>query len=136
MITLGVFYFLNLALLWPGVFGPNMPQMYPDVNLYMDEPIFQLLQDAWLVVGLGLAAIGSILLWGARKPEEYAKGLILVVMMTEFLFGFWDAYSAIFSYEVGWMAVVTIVVHLLIIGWGFMVLNASQPHAEGSPALA
>lgn len=136
MITIGVFYFLNLALLWPGVFGPQMQTMYPDVQLYQGEPVFQLLQDAWFVVGIGLAAIGSVLLWGARKPAEYYKGLVLVVMMTEFLFGFWDAYSAGLSYEVAWMAVVTIVVHLLIIGWGLYVLRVAEPRTMGSPVLA
>ncbi|MEC9340917.1 MAG: BphX family protein [Pseudomonadota bacterium] len=125
MITIGVFYFLNLVALWPQLFAPLLPTMYPDVDLRQGEPVFQLVLDAWLAVGLGLAAVGAVLLWGARKPQHYV-GLIPVVIMIEFLFALWDLYSGLVSYEALWMSIVTVVIHLLIIGWAIAVLRGTS----------
>ena len=126
MITIGVFYFLNLVALWPQLFAPLLPTMYPGVDLRQGEPVFQLLLDAWLAVGLGLAAVGAVLLWGARRPQHYL-GVIPVVVMIELLFGVWDLYSGLVSYEALWMSIVTVVIHLLIIGWAIAVLRDTSP---------
>ncbi len=128
MISIGVFYLLNLVALWPQLFAPLLPTMYPDVDLHQGEPVFQLVLDAWLAVGLGLAAIGVVLLWGARRPQHYV-GLITVVIMIEFLFGLWDLYSGFISYEAPWMSVVTVVIHLIIIAWAIVVLRGVDAQA-------
>lgn len=120
MISVGVFYILNLVLLWPAVWAPQLPGMYPDVALYQGEPVFQLLLDAWLIVGLGLAAIGIVLLVGSRKPLQYYTALIPIVLLTEILFGIWDIYSAM-NYEVLGLAMVTLAFHVVIIVTGVWV---------------
>ena len=124
MITIGMFYLLNLVALWPQLFAPLLPTMYPGVDLHQGEPVFQLVLDAWLAVGLGLAAVGTVLLWGARKPPHYL-GLIPVVVMIELLFSVWDLYSGFMSYEAPWMSIVTVVIHLIIIAWAVVVLRAA-----------
>ena len=124
MIAIGVFYFLNLVALWPSLFAPMLPTMYPGVELYPGEPLHQLLLDAWLAVGLGLAAVGAVLLWGARDTQRYL-GVIPVVIMIELLFGAWDLYSGFFSHEAVWMSIVTVAIHLVIIGWAVAVLRGT-----------
>ncbi|PCI70170.1 MAG: hypothetical protein COB26_04055 [Piscirickettsiaceae bacterium] len=117
MVSVGIFYILNLVLLWPSLWSPQLPEMYPNVELYQGEVIFQLLLDAWLIVGLGLAAIGVVLLVGSRQPDKYSAGLVPIVLITETLFGIWDIYSAM-NYEVLWMAMATLVIHIVIITTG------------------
>jgi hypothetical protein len=94
--------------------------MYPGVNLYQEEIVFQLLLDAWLIVGLGLAAIGVVLIGGARNPMRYYPALIPVVLITETIFGIWDIYSAMNHEEVV-IAVITLVIHVIIIVTGLWV---------------
>ena len=125
MISVGVFYILNLVLLWPTIWAPQLPGMYPGVQLHQGEVIFQLLLDAWLIVGLGLAAIGVVLLVGSRQPEKYSVGLVPVVFITETLFGIWDIYSAMYV-EVLWMAMVTLAIHVIIIVSGLWVLKGAK----------
>jgi hypothetical protein len=120
MVAVGVFYILNLVLLWPSIWAPQLPGMYPGVELYQAEPIFQLLLDAWLIVGLGLAAIGVVLLVGSRQPLRYYAALLPIVLITETLFGIWDIYSAMY-YEAVELAVITLVIHLIIIVSGVWV---------------
>lgn len=132
MVAIAVFYFLNLVLLWPALWAPQLSGMYPTVDLHQGEPVFQLLLDAWLIVGIGLAVIGAVLLWGSRNPADYYKGLIPVVLLTEFAFGLWDAYSAFWSYEVQWMAMVTIAIHVVIIVWGWIALQRANAERVGA----
>ena len=120
MVAVGVFYILNLVLLWPSIWAPQLPGMYPGIELYQTEPIFQLLLDAWLIVGLGLAAIGVVLLVGSRQPLRYYAALLPIVLITETLFGIWDIYSAMY-YEAVELAVITLVIHLIIIVSGVWV---------------
>lgn len=120
MVAVGVFYILNLVLLWPSIWAPQLPGMYPAVELYQGEPIFQLLLDAWLIVGLGLAAIGVVLLVGSRQPLRYYAALLPIVLITETLFSIWDIYSAMY-YEAMELAVITLVIHLIIIVSGVWV---------------
>ena len=120
MVAVGVFYILNLVLLWPSIWAPQLPGMYPGVELYQAEPIFQLLLDAWLIVGLGLAAIGVVLLAGSRQPLRYYAALLPIVLITETLFGIWDIYSAM-HYEAVDLALITLVIHLVIIVSGVWV---------------
>lgn len=94
MVGVGLFYITNLILLWPSLWGPQVHIMYPGIELYRGEPIFQVLLDAWLIIGLGLASIGVVLLVASRNPARYYAGLIPVVLITEFVFGIWDIYSA------------------------------------------
>ncbi|MBL4744510.1 MAG: BphX family protein [Cycloclasticus sp.] len=126
MVSVGIFYILNLILLWPSIWSSQLPGMYPNVELYQGEAIFQLLLDAWLIVGLGLAAIGVVLLVGSRQPDKYSAGLVPIVLITETLFGIWDIYSAM-NDEVLWMAMATLVIHIIIIASGVWVWkNAKQ----------
>ncbi|MEE4290626.1 MAG: BphX family protein [Cycloclasticus sp.] len=131
MVSVGVFYILNLVLLWPSLWAPQLPGMYPGVNLYQEEIVFQLLLDAWLIVGLGLAAIGVVLIGGARNPMRYYPALIPVVLITETIFGIWDIYSAMNHEEVV-IAVITLVIHVIIIVTGLWVWKkASILEASG-----
>lgn len=131
MVSVGVFYILNLVLLWPSLWAPQLPGMYPGVNLYQEEIVFQLLLDAWLIVGLGLAAIGVVLIGGARNPMRYYPALIPVVLITETIFGIWDIYSAM-NHEELVIAVITLVIHVIIIVTGLWVWKkASILEASG-----
>ncbi|MBQ0797737.1 MAG: BphX family protein [Porticoccaceae bacterium] len=125
MICVGVFYLLNLLLLWPSIWAPQLPGMYPEVNLYQGEPVFQLVLDAWLIVGLGLAAIGVVLLVGSRQPLRYYAALIPVVLLTETLFSAWDIYSAM-GYQEVTIAMITMVIHIIIIATGFWVWGKAK----------
>lgn len=120
MVCVGVFYILNLVLLWPSIWTPQLPLVYPNVNLYQEEIIFQLLLDAWLIVGLGLAAIGVVLIAGAKNPIRYYPALIPVVLITETIFGIWDIYSAM-NHEDIVVALITLVIHVIIIATGLLV---------------
>ena len=116
MIAVGIFYLLNLVLLWPSLWAGQLPGMYPGVALFDGEPVFQLLLDAWLIVGLQLAALGAALLWGAvQDPMRYAVGLIPAVIFVELVDMAWDIYSAM-GYEKVPLAITTVVIHLIIIG--------------------
>jgi hypothetical protein len=127
MIAVGVFYVFNLVMTWPSLFAPQLPNMYPDIDLAQGQPIFQLLLDAWLVVGLGLTAIGIVLIVGSRQPLRYYAGLIPIVILTEILFGVWDVYSAM-GYEAVPLAAITVVLHLVIIVTGFWVWGKAKAH--------
>ncbi len=120
MVCVGIFYIVNLVLLWPSIWAPQMQGMYPGVNLYQDEIIFQLLLDAWLIVGLGLSAIGVVLIVGAKNPMRYYPALIPVVLITETIFGIWDIYSAM-GHEDLIIAMITLVIHVIIIVTGVWV---------------
>jgi len=117
LIAIGVFYIINLIGTLPfstlGLFG----RMYPGVELHVGAPIFTLLQDAWAVVGLQLGAIGAVALWGARDPGRY-RAVIPVVIATEVVDGLWDFYSIVWSHKALWFGLVTLVIHVLWIGWG------------------
>ena len=137
MIATGIFYIANLLMVWPSIFASQLPGMYPDVDLYQGKPIFQLLLDAWLVVGLGLTAIGIVLLVGSRQPLRYYAALIPVVLLTETVFGIWDIYSAM-GYEAVPLAVITLAVHVVIIVSGFWVwgkAKAADPALSSSRAI-
>lgn len=130
MVCVGVFYILNLVLLWPSIWTPQLPLVYPNVNLYQEEIIFQLLLDAWLIVGLGLAAIGVVLIAGAKNPIRYYPALIPVVLITETIFGIWDIYSAM-NHEDVVIATITLVIHVIIIVTGLWVWkNAAALEVE------
>lgn len=125
MVAVGVFYVFNLVITWPSFFAPQLPNMYPDIDLFQGQPIFQLLLDAWLVVGLGLTAIGIVLLVGSRQPLRYYAALIPVVLLTEVLFGIWDIYSAL-GYEAVPLAMITLLVHVVIIVTGVWVWGKAK----------
>lgn len=75
MSAVGIFYILNLVILWPPIWANLLPQMYPGVDLRQDEAVFRLLLDAWVIVGLGLASIGVVLVYGARC-DTVLSGLV------------------------------------------------------------
>ena len=131
MVSVGIFYILNLVFLWPTLWGPQIHAMYPGINLYQDEIIFQLLLDAWLIVGLGLAAIGVVLIAGARNPMRYYPALIPVVLITETIFGIWDIYSAM-NHEDVVVAMITLAIHIIIIEPGLLIWKKAAALEAGT----
>jgi hypothetical protein len=126
-IGIGIFYAVfNFLGTLPFSTAGFLGTMYPGVDLHMGEPIFQLLQDAWIIVGIQLGAIGLVALWGARDPRRYA-GVIPVVIVTEVVDGLWDLYSIIWSHEVAWMGILTIVIHVVWIAWAVAAWRALFP---------
>lgn len=125
LIVVGIWYVLNLLLTWPSVFGPLLPGMYPGVELHTAEPVFRLLLEAWVIVGIQLAAIGVVALWGARKPAQYLA-LIPVIVMTEIVDGIWDIYSITCSFEATSMGVTTLVIHGLVLVGAYWAWQAAR----------
>lgn len=125
LIASGTWYVLNLVLTWPSVFGPTLPKMYPGIPLYETEPVFRLLTEAWVIVGIQLAAIGVVALWGSRNPGKYLA-LIPVIIATEIVDGIWDIYSITLSHEVLWMGVTTLIIHAVIIVTGMVAWRAAH----------
>nr|WP_200872671.1 BphX family protein [Polycyclovorans algicola] len=89
------------------------------------EPVFRLLLEAWVIVGIQLAAIGVVALWGARKPAQYLA-LIPVIVMTELVDGVWDVYSITYSFEATSMGVTTLIIHGLIFVGAYWAWCAAQ----------
>ncbi|TAJ17549.1 MAG: hypothetical protein EPO60_09705 [Rugosibacter sp.] len=125
LIALGLWYVFNAVLTWPSVFGPTLPKMYPGITLYEAEPVFRLLTEAWVIVGIQLAAIGVVALWGARNPAKYLA-IIPVTIVTETVDGIWDIYSITYSHEALWMGVTTLVIHAIIILTGMVAWRKVQ----------
>lgn len=125
MIAVGIFYLSSVLQLWPSLFGPMLPKMYPGVELYQSEPVFQLLTDAWLAVGVLLTAVGVVFLWGSREP---AKNLILIpiAISCEVFVGLWDIYSITLSYQLPIVAAFTMTIHTVIIVTGIMAWKAAH----------
>jgi hypothetical protein len=125
MIAVGIFYLSSVLQLWPSLFGPMLPTMYPGVELYQSDPVFQLLTDAWLAVGVLLTAVGAVFLWGSREP---AKNLILIpiAISCEVFVGFWDIYSITLSYQLPIVAAFTMTIHTVIIVTGIMAWKAAH----------
>ena len=128
MIVTGIWYVSNLPQLWPSVFGPMLPKLYPGVELYQAEPVFRLMTDLWLFVGGTIASIGVVNLWGARNPAKYLA-LIPVAIAMETYGAVWDIYSITYSYEAPVVAMVTIAIHLIIIVSGMMAWKAAHKTA-------
>ena len=125
MTLMGIFYLLNLVALWPSLWAPQLPTMYPGVELNQGTDSFQLLLDAWLIVGIQLAAIGVVLLWAglfSRQVERYI-GVIWVAIVTEIVDGIWDIYSVIGGLEEPVIGYATVVIHLIWIVSAFWVLG-------------
>ncbi|RLA02717.1 MAG: hypothetical protein DRQ54_11770 [Gammaproteobacteria bacterium] len=125
MILMGVFYVLNLVAIWPSIFAPQLPGMYPGVELHQGTDSFQLLLDAWLIVGIQLAAIGVVLLWAgtlSKHPQRYI-GVIWVAIVTEIVDGIWDIYSVGSGLEEPTIGYATVGIHLVWIASAFWVLG-------------
>ena len=127
MIGIGIFYAVfNFLGTLPFATAGYLGTMYPGVDLHVGQPIFQVLQDAWIIVGIQLGAIGLVALWGARDPLRYAA-VIPVVIVTEVVDGIWDFYSITWSYEVTWMGILTIAIHAVWIAWAVVAWRALFP---------
>lgn len=125
MTLMGLFYLLNLVALWPNLWAPQIPGMYPGVELHQGTDSFQLLLDAWLIVGIQLAAIGVVLIWAgtlSRHPQRYL-GVIWVAIVTEIVDGAWDIYSVAGGLEAPMIGYATVVIHLIWIASAFWVLG-------------
>lgn len=114
LIASGIWYLCNLLLLWPQVYAGALPLIYPGIDLGQDKPVFGLLLDAWLIVGIQLAAIGVVALWGARQPWKYIA-LVPVIVLTEAVGAAWDVYSLACSGEAAWVVTTTLVAHAVIV---------------------
>lgn len=141
MILMGIFYLFNLVGLWPPLFAPVLPTMYPGVELHQGTDSFQLLLDAWLIVGIQLAAIGVVLIWAgafSARPDRYI-GVVWVAIVTEIVDGIWDIYSVAGGLEEPVIGYVTVIIHLVWIFTALWVLrrvggelDAEPPAAPGS----
>jgi hypothetical protein len=131
-IAVGIFYAVfNFLGTLPFATASYLGMMYPGVDLHVGEPVFRLLQDAWIIVGIQLGAIGLVALWGARDPRRYAA-VIPVVIVTEVVDGLWDLYSILWSYEANWMGITTLVIHAVWIAWAVAAWRALFPAAARS----
>ncbi|TGY88781.1 hypothetical protein E5163_06485 [Marinicauda algicola] len=113
LIACGIWYLCNLVLLWPQVYAGTLPLIYPGLDLGQGKPVFGLLLDAWLIVGIQLAAIGVVALWGARQPWKYIA-LVPVIVLTEAVGAAWDIYSLLCSGEAAWFVITTLAAHGVI----------------------
>lgn len=131
----GIWYLWNLVLTWPTVYAAVLPMVYPGVDLQQGQAVFGLLLDAWLIVGIQLAAIGVVALWGTRQPLRY-MALIPVVVMTELVGSLWDIYSTLYSNESPVMAGTTLIIHGIIFVAAYFAWRAGQRDlaAAGSAA--
>lgn len=124
--AVGVFYLLNLVGTLPWNTRALFELMYPGLPLDDAVPHFTLLQDAWLVIGAQLAAIGVVALWGSRDPLRH-MAVVKVVIATEVGTGLWDLYSVL----VGRMGLafwlVLLIVHAAWIFWAVHVVRAADP---------
>jgi len=125
MIGVGIWYASSVLQLWPSIFGPMLPSLYPGVELHQGEAVFQLITDAWLAVGLLVAAVGVVALWGARNPAKYLA-LIPVAIVSEVFIGLWDIYSITLSYQLPIVAAATMLIHAIIIITGVMAWKAAH----------
>lgn len=126
-IGIGIFYAVfNFLGTLPFATAGYLGTMYPGIDLHAGEPVFRLLQDAWIIVGIQLGAIGLVALWGARNPLRYAA-VIPVVIVTEIVDGAWDIYSITWSHEVAWMGAITLVIHAVWIAWAVVAWRALFP---------
>ncbi|MDD2795055.1 BphX family protein [Acidocella sp.] len=123
LIGCGLWYLCNLVLLWPPVYAGALPLIYPGINLGQGQPVFGLLLDAWLIVGIQLGAIGVVALWGARQPRHYTA-LVPVIVLTELVGAAWDTYSLTYSHEALRVGSVTLTVHAIIVLSAWFVWSA------------
>tara|TARA_R110002020_G_scaffold104027_2_gene243633 strand:- start:649 stop:1074 length:426 start_codon:yes stop_codon:yes gene_type:complete len=134
LIGCGIWYLCNLVLLWPAVYAGALPLIYPGAPLGQDRPVFGLLLDAWLIVGIQLAAIGLVALWGARHPARN-MALVPVIVLTELFGAAWDIYSIALRGEALWVGMVTLAVHAIIVFGAWHVWSATNreaaEHADG-----
>lgn len=114
LIACGIWYLCNLVLLWPQVYAGALPLIYPGIDLAEGKAVFGLLLDAWLIVGIQLAAIGVVALWGARQPWKYIA-LVPVIVLTEAVGAAWDLYSLVCSGEAAWVVITTLAAHAVIV---------------------
>lgn len=125
LVACGVWYLCNLVLLWPPLYAGALPLIYPGTDLQQDQPVFGLLLDAWLIVGIQLAAIGLVSLLGARRPEKYLA-LIPVIVLTELVGAAWDIYSMAFRGEAAWVGAVTLIIHAILIFFAWRAWSAAH----------
>nr|AAC44528.1 unknown [Pandoraea pnomenusa] len=135
LIAVGIFYLLNLVGTLPFRTLGLLDMMYRAVPMNVELPVFKLLQDAWFVIGLQLAAIGVVALRGARDPQR-GRALIPVVIATEFVTGLWDLYSVVLGrMALGfWLAL--LLVHAAWIIWALRVLRGGSESAQRDNGIA
>ena len=131
LIAVGIWYLCNLVLLWPPVYGGALPLIYPGIALGQGTPMFGLLLDAWLIVGVQLAAIGVVALWGARDPMHY-RSLVPVIVLTELVGSAWDIYSIVWSGEALWVGLTTLAAHAVIVAGAWFAVRAVERETAGS----
>ena len=128
LIAVGIWYLCNLILLWPSVYAGALPLVYPNTVLNQGTPPFALLLDAWLIVGVQLAAIGMVALWGERDPLRY-RALVPVIVLTELVGAIWDVYSMAWSGEAPWVGATTLAAHFVIFCGAWLASRAVQREA-------
>jgi hypothetical protein len=116
LIVLGIFYLLNLAMTQPFASHSLFNSMYPGVAPSAGTPAFNLLTDAWFVVGLQLGAIGVVALIGSSNPRRYIA-VFDIVIATEIVDAVWDFYSITWRQEAANDGIKTLVIHAVVIGW-------------------
>lgn len=132
LVGCGIWYLLNLVLLWPPIYAGALPLIYPGIDLGEGKPVFGLLLDAWLIVGIQLGAIGVVALWGARQPWKYLT-LIPVIVLTEMVGAAWDTYSLLCSGEAGWVVATTLAGHAVIIAGAWHAWKTSHRAMAAKP---
>jgi hypothetical protein len=128
LIAVGIWYLCNLVLLWPPVYAGALPLIYPGIALGQGTPVFGLLLDAWLIVGIQLGALGVVALWSARDPLRY-QVLVPVIVLTEAVGAGWDIYSVALSGEAQWVGLTTLTGHFAIFGGAWLASRAVNREA-------
>lgn len=129
LIAVGIWYLCNLVLVWPSIYRSALPMVYPGAALEHGTAAFGLLLDAWLIVGIQLAAIGVVALWAARDPLRY-RALVPVIVLTEAVDAAWDIYSVGWRGEALWVGATTLTVHVAIFLGAWLAWRAVE--REGS----
>lgn len=123
MVGVGVIYLLLAVNLSSVLFPPErLYQFFPPFDAAPDSVAFAVAADLAFLFALSHGVIGAYLLWGSRRPREYAV-LVPLLIALELVVGIVDDLYLIFlrDYPVDAVYYGFIVLHVVIIVTGYVV---------------